>query len=76
MNGSELAAELARNKLTIPKAAKAIGIGKKAFYAKIEGKSQFKLVEIQKLKELLSLSDERMMQIFLQKKFPKRHKKG
>ena len=33
-------------------------------------------VEIQKLKELLSLSDERMMQIFLQKKFPKRHKKG
>lgn len=64
MNKKELAAELARNNLTIPKAANAIGIGKKAFYDKLEGRSEFKQTEIWKLKQLLSLSDERMLEIF------------
>lgn len=64
MNRKELAAELARNNLTVPKAANAIGIGKKAFYDKLEGRSEFKQTEIWKLKQLLSLSDERMLEIF------------
>lgn len=64
MNRKELAAELARNNLTVPKAANAIGIGKKAFYDKLEGRSEFKQTEIWKLKLLLSLSDERMLEIF------------
>lgn len=64
MNTNELAAELARNGLTIPAAADRIGIGKKAFYSKMKGLSQFKQAEIRKLKELLGLSDERTMEIF------------
>lgn len=64
MNSNELSAELARNKLSIPKAADAIGIGKKAFYAKMNGESQFKQNEILKLKKLLNLSDERVGSIF------------
>lgn len=64
MNSNELNAELARNNLSIPKAAEAIGIGKKAFYAKMNGESQFKQTEIAKLKRLLSLSDERVGTIF------------
>lgn len=72
MNSNELRAELARNKLSIPKAADAIGIGKKAFYAKISGKSQFKQNEIQRLKMLLHLTGERVVDIFL----PSEHLKG
>lgn len=64
MNGNELRAELARNNLSIPKAADAIGIGKKAFYSKIDGETQFKQDEIKRLKKLLNLSDERVSAIF------------
>ena len=64
MNSNELNAELARNGLSMPKAADAIGIGKKAFYAKMNGESQFKQSEIQRLKKLLKLSDERVGAIF------------
>lgn len=64
MNANELSAELARNRLSVPKAAELIGIGKKAFYAKMHGESQFKQTEISKLKKLLNLSDERVGDIF------------
>lgn len=64
MNSNELNAELARNNLSIPKAAEAIGIGKKAFYAKMNGESQFKQTEIMRLKKLLKLSDDRVGAIF------------
>ena len=64
MNKTEMYVELARKHLSIPKAADAIGIGKKAFYAKVKGTSQFKQIEIQRLKKLLNLSDERVLEIF------------
>lgn len=64
MNESELRAELARKRLTVPQAADKIGIGKKAFYCKLEGTSQFKQKEIKALKELLALSDARVSEIF------------
>ncbi len=67
MDDKELLAELARNSLTIPKAADAIGISKNAFYAKIRGHSEFKQVEIQKIRNLLSLSNKRMIEIFFAK---------
>ena len=60
--------------MSIPAAADQIGIGKKAFYSKMKDKSQFKQAEIKKLKELLSLSNERVSEIFLPTKFPKRNK--
>lgn len=64
MNAKELAAELARNSISIPKAADSIGIGKKAFYSKMKGESEFKQSEISKLKNLLHLSDSRVSEIF------------
>lgn len=64
MNSRELSAELARHGLSVPAAANMIGIGKKAFYSKMKGESQFKQSEIKKLKELLSLSNERVSEIF------------
>ena len=64
MNKNELSAELARCGLSIPKAANAIGIGKKAFYEKMCGKRQFKQTEIKKLKDILRLDDKRVMDIF------------
>lgn len=64
MNPNKLKAELVRHNLSIPAAAKLIGIGKKTFYCKVKGESQFKQSEIRKLKEILSLSDERVGDIF------------
>ena len=64
MNESELMAELARNHLSIPQAAERLGIGKKAFYCKMKGESEFKQSEIKGLKNLLSLSDKRISEIF------------
>lgn len=64
MNANELNAELARNNISIPKAADMIGIGKKAFYSKMKGESEFKQSEISSLKKLLGLSDERVSEIF------------
>lgn len=74
MNDSELSVELARNKLSIPKAADMICIGKKAFYSKMKGETEFKQSEIKGLKKLLNLSDERVGEFFLLIKFLKRNK--
>ena len=64
MNAKELTVELVRHGLSVPDAARAIGIGKKAFYNKMKGQSEFKLGEIQSLMKLLSLSQERTNEIF------------
>lgn len=64
LNANELRAELARGGLSIPQAADKIGISKKAFYCKMEGTSEFKQSEIKALKQLLSLSDTRVSEIF------------
>ena len=44
--------------------ANALGIGEVAWYQKINGKSEFKLSEIQKMRKLLDLSLEQVDQIF------------
>lgn len=44
--------------------ANALGIGEVAWYQKINGKSEFKLSEIQKMRKLLGLSLEQVDQIF------------
>jgi len=64
MNESALRAEIARKNYTIPTIADAMGIGKKAMYAKMRGESQFKQAEIKTLKSLLSLTDEQTIDIF------------
>ena len=64
MNFSELKAELARNDLTIPQFANSLGICKKAMYDRFKGKVPFKQNEILKAKDLLHLSDEKIICIF------------
>lgn len=66
MNESALRAEIARNKYSIPALANTIGIGKKALYAKMKGESEFKQSEIKKIKSVLSLSDDQIVQIFFE----------
>ena len=64
MDYNGLKSEIVRNGLTIPKVAELIGIGKKALYQKMRGETQFKQKEIRDLKNLLSLSDERVNELF------------
>lgn len=71
MNSNELQIELVKHGLSVPAAADLIGIGKKAFYSKMKGTTQFKQSEIRSLKELLSLSNERTADIFLRTEFLK-----
>lgn len=70
MNPNELKAEIARHNMTIPTLAKRIGIGKKAMYQKISGKTQFRQKEISAIKNALGLSEEKTFAIFLPIKFP------
>ncbi len=64
MDYNALKAEIVKCGLTIPKVAEIIGIGKKAFYQKMRGETQFKQKEICDLKRALSLSDERVIELF------------
>lgn len=68
MNAAELKAAMARKGLSIPKLADCIGIGKKAFYQKMRGETQFKLCEIQGIATALDLSPENIRVIFFDEK--------
>ena len=64
MNANELKAELIRHGYTIPTYAEALGISKKTAYAKIAGKTDFTQPEIAATKEILELSDQKLLDIF------------
>ena len=64
MKTNELMGEIAREGYTIPSLATSIGIGKKALYEKMSGKSQFKQREIVAISKALKLSNEKMLNIF------------
>lgn len=64
MDLCELRAEMARQQISIPKLANLIGINKKQLYARFSEKVAFKQNEIQKIKNVLNLSDEKMITIF------------
>lgn len=64
MNVQELKAEIARHNYTIPKLATEIGIGKKAMYDKIAGRTMFKQDEISNITKVLKLSNEMILAIF------------
>jgi len=64
MNETALKIEMLKHNYTVPSLANKIGIGKKAFYAKMRGDSQFKQVEIKGIKTALSLTDEQTTEIF------------
>lgn len=64
MNVDELRVELVRKNISIPELAEKIGIGKKSLYQRFKKETQFKQNEILRIKELLHLSNERVMEIF------------
>lgn len=64
MDSTELKVEILRKGYTITSFVKAIGMGKKTFYAKLDGKSTFSQTEIVAIRNLLDLSDERLLDIF------------
>lgn len=64
MNEMELRGEMARQGFTVAKLAESIGIGKKAMYAKLTGKSDFRQSEIKKISTVLNLDNARIIAIF------------
>jgi len=66
MDSALLEYEMKRRRITKAEACEAIGIKRSSFYRKLNGKSEFTLSEIQKLIELLDISDP--MPIFFNKK--------
>jgi len=64
MNINELKAEIARHELTIPKLADMIQMSKKTLYSRVKGKTSFTQQEIALIADALSLSKERIIDIF------------
>ena len=64
MNQNELRGEIARRGYSVSGFASHVGISKKAFYAKLSGKSSFKQSEIQKISQALDLDGSRILAIF------------
>ena len=68
MNEGKLKAAMAMKGYSIPMLADKIGIGKKAFYQKIRGETQFKLCEIQSIAAALDLTADDINAIFFAEK--------
>lgn len=64
MNEMELRAELVRKGFTIQSFSKAIGITPKTGYKKVKGTAPFTQPELAKAKLVLSLDDQRFLNIF------------
>lgn len=64
MNRIELKVERVRNNLTQEELSKKLDISYSAYVSKEQGRSDFTREEIKNLKEILNLSDERLIEIF------------
>lgn len=64
MNEMELRGEMVKHGFTMAKLAEAIGIGKKAMWNKLTGKSDFKQSEIKKICSVLNLDNDQIIAIF------------
>jgi plasmid maintenance system antidote protein VapI len=64
MNANELRAEIARHELTIPKLADMMQMSKKTLYSRVKGETSFTQQEISLIANVLSLSKERIIDIF------------
>ena len=72
MDSVTLRSLMVQKKVDYRAAMNALGIGETAWYQKINGNSEFKLSEIQKLRVLLDLSLEQVDQIFFSPEVSKR----
>ena len=64
MNPAELKVELIRNHLSIPELAKKVGMDKATIYSRLRGDSEFKHNEICAIRDVLHISDDRLLVIF------------
>lgn len=67
MNANKLKAEMVLKDLSIPKMAAKLGIGKKALYQKMKGETQFTLIEIRAICDLLDIKGDKILDIFFNK---------
>ena len=65
MNHAELRAEIAKKRITNRAIAANLNISEQAFYNKLNGISEFKISEINKLASILSLTPDEVSGIFL-----------
>ena len=68
MDVKELRYQIARSGLTREKLGKLLGVTKTTIHRRLTGKTEWTLTELQKLKEILELSDEMLRQIFFSEK--------
>lgn len=73
MNYNDLKAEIARANLSIPKLAEAMNIDKKTLYSRMHGDTNFDQQEIAIISKILNLSADKILNIFLLIRFPKRN---
>lgn len=64
MNKLELKSERVRKEITQEELAKKLEISYSAYVSKENGRTEFTREEIKNLKEILNLSDERLIEIF------------
>ena len=65
INVRELRAEMARNEITQHELAFLVGLSKSGLWKKITGQNSFTLDEVRKIRDVLSLDDESIHNIFL-----------
>jgi len=68
MNLTELMAELARQRISIPELAKQMKVSKRLIYSRFKGETPFKHDEICKIVDILSLDTSKMLLIFFNEK--------
>lgn len=68
MDVKELRYQIARSGLTREELGKLLGVTKTTIHRRLTGKTEWTLTELQKLKEVLELSDETLRQIFFSEK--------
>lgn len=68
MNISELSAEMARQRISIPELAKQMKVSKKLLYSRFKGETSFKHDEICKIIDILGLNQQKVLLIFFNDK--------
>lgn len=66
MRLKELKFEISKKRYGMGEFAELLGLSRSTLFRKINGITEFKLVEIQEIKKLLNLSDQRTIEIFFE----------
>lgn len=66
MRLNELKFEISKKRYGMSEFAELLGLSRSTLFRKINGITEFKLAEIQQIKKLLNLSDQRTIEIFFE----------